>query len=275
MKYQISYLCLAVVFAASCSEMSGNRERGPIVLGDSSTIVTETDAQYLKDEVLDIGPRPAMEKQVEETKPEPTKVTEAVAEKTEDTPTPKVAGKGFNIDFGGVRMVLEGLEAKEIKKQDPVKQSGVAYMLTSPDIAKGKVVIYGAKELTVKQRYQSQLVIRSESGMVDLRNLGLYTSDWAVVNTSGNAAQKSFTLSGLGNPAFLQANNNKITNAADKELRKRRTNSRTIQSWMKEIKKIKKPGDKPSEIILDNVQWQISGKDAKGNAFQKTVRIDV
>lgn len=263
------------MLCVSCSEIGGNRQRGPIILGDSSAIVTETDSQYLRDDVLDIGSRAIAEKKDEaEPAVQPKPDTLASLKDTVDAKKPSQE-KGFSINFGTVQMVLAGLDAKEIKKQDPVKQDGVAYMLTSSDITKGKVVIYGAKEVTVKQRYQSRLQLRSALGMVDLRNLGIYTSDWDAVTASGNTAKRSFSLSNLDQPSFKQVNTNAITNATDKELRKRKTNNRTIQSWLKEVKKVRRAGDKPSEIILDNVQWQISGKDANGKPFQKTVRIDV
>lgn len=50
---------------ASCEQAAKYQENhGPIVLGDSSTIVTETDSQYLKDLVVDL----------EETMPAATEV---------------------------------------------------------------------------------------------------------------------------------------------------------------------------------------------------------
>ncbi len=276
MKYSFLYIACLSMLASSCSEMGSNGQRGAIILGDSATIVTETDSQYLKDDVLDIGSPAGATEAKEDKLPEEAPKAAAPAADTITTNTRQGSlEKGFTINFGDIQVVLGGMEAREIKKQDPRKQDGVAYMLTSPGLTKAKVYVYGAKEVSVRQRYQSQLMLKSSLGMVDLRSLGLYTSDWTAVSTSGNGTKRSFNLNSLDRPDFLQVTNAKLTNATDRELRKRKTNRRSIQAWLKDVKKIRRPGDNPSDVVLDNVQWQISGKDGKGNSFQKTIRLDI
>ena len=276
MKTSYTYIAaLSLLLAASCGDSSDRLNKGPIVLGDSASIVTEKDSQYLKDEVMDIEPRRIREvdtavpvPQAKETTTLPAKDT-AVAVKQHQ---PEEAGQ--SIDFGGAKVVLAGLKLKEPRRQNTVQEDGLSYTLNSGNLGASKLVVYGAKNITIKQRYQSKLVLKSSLGTVDLRDLGLYTSGWNNVSGSNAGSTQSFALNGLNHIAYAQVNNNKIKNAADHELRKRRTNSRTIQSWMKEIKRVRSGNDKPCEIILDNVQWQISGTDEKGKPFRKTIRVD-
>jgi len=263
---------------SSCGGTPENQHKGPIVLGDSATIVTEKDSQYLKDEVMDIGSRRIQEvdtavpvPQSKEQTAVPAKDT-AVAVKQQQQQQPQEAGQA--IDFGGAKVVLSGLKLKEPRRQNPAQEEGLNYTLNSGNLGASKLVVYGARNITIKQRYQSKLVLKSSLGTVDLRALGLYTSGWNNVSGSNAGNAQSFGLGSLSHIAYSQVNNNKIKNAADRELRKRRTNSRTIQSWMKEIKRVRSGNDKPCEIILDNVQWQISGTDEKGKPFRKTIRVD-
>ncbi len=262
-----------LLLTASCGEPANKQGKGPIVLGDSATIITEKDSQYLKDEVMDIEPRNKVV--VDTTVAVPTPKTETAAHHKDAEATKKEPEEqGQSIDFGGAKVVLTGLKLKEPHRQNPAQENGLTYSLSSGNLGSAKLIVYGAKNITVKQKYQSRLVLKSDLGTVDLRDLGLYTSGWN--NVPGNAAgnSQSFALSALHRLAFSQVNNNKIRNAADRELRKRRTNSRTIQNWLKEIRKTRSATDDPCEIMLDNVQWQISGTDEKGKAFHKTIRVD-
>lgn len=253
--------------------MSGNKNHGPILLGDSATIITETDSQYLRDMVMDIQPT-APSRQEE---PAPAKDTASKRQPVKDTVTTvkqEAAVPGFTIDFGDASVVLAGLDAAQPKRQDPKRESDLSYSLRSGEPGKGKLVFYNAKNVTVKQRYQSRLLLKSALGTVDLRDLGIYTSGWSTIPVSAKGNTQSADLNALLRPSFSQVNNNKVKNAADRELRKRRAGSKTIQGWLKEIRGIRGANDKPCEIELDNVQWQISGIDAKGKPFRKNIRID-
>lgn len=264
---------IALGTGASCNNMSGNKNHGPIILGDSSTIVTEKDSQYLRDMVMDIQPVTVPQK--EETAPAKDTATKKQAVKdTVSAVKQEAAVPGFTIDFGDAKVVLAGLDAGQPKRQDPQRENDLSYSLRSGEPGKGKLVFYNAKNVTVKQRYQSRLLLKSPLGTVDLRDLGLYTSGWNTVPAAAKGNTQSFDLNALLRPSFSQVNNNKVKNAADRELRKRRAGSKTIQSWLKEIRGIRGANDKPCEIELDNVQFQISGTDAKGKPFRKNIRID-
>lgn len=264
---------IALTAGASCGSGSGKQTRGPIVLGDSATIVTEKDSQYLRDMVMDI--QPAYDNNPEPQKPVKDTVKKQPVRDTVTTTTKQEAvAPGLAVEFGGTKMVLAGLDASQPRKQNADKENELSFSLRSGEPGKGKLVFYNAKNVTVKQRYQSRLLLKSPLGTVDLRDLGLYTSGWNTVAVSNKGNTQSFDLNALLHPAFSQVNNAKVKNAADRELRKRRAGSKAIQGWMKEIKGIRNANDKPCDIELDNIQWQVSGTDAQGKPFRKTIRID-
>lgn len=259
------------MLVSACGNNPGTPNREPIKLGDSSTIVTEKDSQYLKDDVMDLVPSQRLN--IDTAVAVPKKNKEVVARDTAISSGEQTVA-GHTIAFGDAKIVMAGLQAKDARKQNAEREDGLTYSLRSGNIASSKLYIYGVKNATIKQRYQSRLMLKSGLGSVDLRELGLYTSGWSTIPASQSGTTATINLNSLNNIGFSQVNNNKIKNAADRELRKRRTNSRTIQSWMKEIKRVRNANDEPCDIILDNVQWQISGTDAKGKAFHKTIRID-
>jgi hypothetical protein len=106
-----------------------------------------------------------------------------------------------------------------------------------------------------------------------LRDLGLYMSGWKTIPASKSGDQILFPLSDLNKVIFSAVNNSKIKNATDRELRDKRTNRKVIQNWMKEISRVKSANDEPCEIILDNVQLQISGTGTDGKTFRKNIRV--
>lgn len=257
---------------SACGSGSENANAGPIRLGDPATIVTEKDSQYLKDEVMDLTPSRKINVDTSVSAHKPAH--QVAAADTTPANTQEQTVPGYTISFGSSKIVMSGLQAKEARRQDAERDNGLTYSLRFGNPGAAKLYIYGVKNVTVKQRYQSRLMLKSDLGAVDLRDLGLYTSGWNTISASPSGDASVFSLNGLNNVGYTQVNNNKIKTAADHELRKRRTNSHVIQNWMKEIRRVRNANDNPCDIILDNVQWQISGTDAKGKAFQKTIRLD-
>lgn len=275
MKQYLLYISAAGILIASCGNEKSASEGGTIVLGDSSTIVTERDSQYLKDDIIDFEPKNNVS--IAEAATTDTAVKAAApAEKPEEPvqQSPKVAAAaGYSINFGNIKIVFEGITANDANKQNAEKQDGLSYVVKAGKLAGAKIHIYGAKDATIRQRYQSRLALNSSLGTVDLRNLGLYTTGWKNVNASKSGAEYVFALTDLNKIAFSNVNNAKIKNATDKELRNRRTNKRTIQNWMKEISNVRSANDNPCDIILDNLQLQISGTGTDGKPFRKNIRM--
>ena len=277
MKHYITALYfLACLGLQSCGE-TGLRYTdagAAIVLGDSGTIVTETDSYYLTDNIPDIELATSTTPPQPETPPPPDSTA------TSDTAAARVPSnteelKGFTVDIGNATFILTGIEARELKKQDPVKDAGVSYLLVSGDIAKSSLVVTGSKEVTVQQRYQSRLTIQSSGEHLELESLGYYTDDWTKIAGNGNGATTIFKLSHLGDPSYVSVNHAKIQSATEQALKKKRAGPKTRQQWLTAIKNIKSTQDKACKIIVKNVQWKISGTDAKGQKFTKSLRLDI
>jgi hypothetical protein len=274
-KHLSLYTFIAALLAlSSCSENGGGKYRGPIRLGDSSMIVTETDSQYLKDDVMDVAPVPVASRveAAAETEPvtsvaEPAPAQEPVAV---SEPASKPDAGGFAINFGKVKLTLAGAKLKDGRKQQPEKDNGLTYVGEADDMARARIQVQGAKEVKIRQRYQSRVEVRTDMGTLDLRNMGLYTSSWSDLKGTN-----SYALNTLSRPEYKDVNQQKIRAAAEKELKRRKTSSRNTQTWLNSIKGMRNADDKPGVVVLDNVQWQISGTDAAGNNFHKNIRVDL
>lgn len=270
----------------SCKDISQNRKTAakPIILGDSSTIVTETDSQYLSDlvkdlEIYDIAYKnnnpidtSSISKQQQEEK-----ISNNEENKEEATNSiPSQNQSGFNINFSNIKLTFTGIEAKELKKQNTEKAQGLSYLVTSGDINQSNIVVEGARSVKIRQRYQTSLGLKSNLGTLSLDNLGKFISSWTNLQSQqkGNI-NHTILKDKLASLSFHKVSNSNLRNATEKELRKNRAKNSEIQSWLKEIRNTKAITDKPCVINLIFCEWQISGVNTKGKSFQKTIRLDL
>jgi len=283
MKHYITALCfLACLGLQSCGE-TGLRYTdagAAIVLGDSSTIVTETDSYYLKDNIPDIELATSTAPPQVETPAQDSSTTADTTTAQTATPAPTSTinnedFKGFTIDIGNATFILTGIEARELRKQDPIKDAGVSYLLVNGEITKANLVVTDSKDVTIQQRYQSRLMIQSSGERLELESLGYYTDGWKKVSGDVSGTTTVFKLNNLDAPAYITVNNAKIQSATEAALRKKKAGPKTRQQWMTTIKNIKSTQDKACTIIVKNVQWKISGIDAKGQKFTKNLRLDI
>jgi len=215
-------------------------------------------------------PAAATQKSMQDT---PKKVEKAppVAEVPAAAPV-----KGYKIECGNYTITVTGIDAKEYKKQNPVTATGLSYAITSGNIKDSRLVFSGnIKDITVRQRYQSKLILEGALGKVQLPDLGLFTSEWEPVKVSNKGGSREVDIETPARLQFAQINTTKLKNAADRSLRKGKASGKTIQAWLKAIRTVRNAGDEPTEIVLSNIQWQVSGKDASGKSFSKTLRMDV
>jgi hypothetical protein len=124
LKSNLFFITACCVLLASCGNNKPSANNGPIVLGDTATIVTEKDSQYLKDDIMDLGPS-----QAATAKPEAvaTPVKPAAEAPKPETPPAKDPVKesvvsGHTIAFGTVKIVFEGIVANDASRQNPAKQ---------------------------------------------------------------------------------------------------------------------------------------------------------
>ncbi|HZH88033.1 MAG TPA: hypothetical protein VFD78_02535 [Chitinophagaceae bacterium] len=272
------FLLLGVSLIMSCENQGEtSSENAPaIVLGDPATIVTEEDSQYLTNNIIDLKEREIIELPEKVAAAQQEESTEAVEEIKQVTFGPKVED-GFTIDFGDIQVSFSGIETKEFLKQDPKKTNGVSYLVTEGDLNNATLTITGAKNIAVRQRYQSQLAIVKNKEQLDLRQTPKYASGWETLENKAatndifqNVIKFPLTIS------FSKMNANALRNAVQKELRARRYSRAATNEWMKEARRGNNPQSAPYKVEMYSLQFQISGTDpASGQQVFKTINLEL
>lgn len=274
---QVFSLVLGVFFLGLISCNSGpklhNEHKGAIVLGDSSTIVTETDTAYLSDRVADLeSNRINSEDTSGQAKDTSSKPTDTIAQTTEKATQQPVQPGLFTVNFGqGVTVSFSDLTTRTFQQQNPEQDAGVSYSITSGNLSGSTMTISGLKNIQVEQRYQSYLILKSGSKKLSLQNIGGYLSDWQTLSASGG----DYSLSGLNNLDFKKVSHHFIRNATSKAAHASRLNRRETDFWLHAIRRVRSAKDAPCRIKLDNVQWRIFGQTTSGRNFHKTIRMDI
>lgn len=278
MRNYILFVAIAAAFTTGCKNKSG-QNHGPIVMGDSSTIVTEQDSQYLHDFVADLHPTvpSASEddnansdtaKQAEQ----PTDSTKQVAQQEQRQQQAPPAGNGLNVAFKDVTVFIPNVTTKAGRNQDLSKANGATYQLASGNLAGNTLKITQGTVTKVSQRYETIVLVKNNLGTLQLDDLSS-TTDWQPLK----GVKNQYSLSGL-DAAHLQydkATPAEIRNAVAKEARKKRMSRQKQQEWANSVHNVHNLNQRPMAVVLRSVMWKIEGKDAKGKAYQKQVRIDL
>jgi len=268
----------AVLFLFSCKD-TPSKSHGPIILGDSSTIVTEKDPDKLRDLVTDLHPNI----------PSPTEIKDSLAavkdtvKQTAHTDTvkkviatpqaaqPETVTGGLSADFGDVTMLLGNVNAKLAGKADLRHANGAVYTLISGNI-NGSILKITGNVTKVSQRYQSMAVLKNGSVNMPIESLS-NTTDWQPLKGGNNM----YRISGLDATSMEYADDNQaqIHNAIIKAAQRHHMSKKKIQELESSIHNVRAANQKPLYVVLRSVMWKIDGKDAKGKPFSKQVRIDV
>ena len=275
-KHIASFLAAALFF--SCNNMP-SKSHGPIVLGDSSTIVTETDPQKLRDLVTDLQP---VIKPAENTDSTEAAQKNASQQKAPDTakkntvaatqqPQVQLTGNGLNADFKTVSILIPGLDAKIAGNPNMERVNGAVYSFISGNI-NGNQLQVTPNVTKVSQRYQTVIVVKNQLGTLPLESLSI-TSSWSPLKGANNI----YKITGLDAQSldYTDANRNTIRNAVLKTARRRRMNHRRMAEWEQSVRNVRSSNQKPCYVILRSVMWKIDGKDANGRIFSKQIRVDM
>jgi len=275
-------LLMLLVAMASCKNEPQNNNHGPIVLGDSSTIVTETDPELLKDQVIDLRPVSENEPGTTDTTtpPAPVKDTASTptAENTPPAPAPTVTttpaplvGNGLTVAFKEVTIFIPSITTRSYGKPDLQRARGASYELKSGNLAGNQLRIVAGTVNKVTQRYQTVLSLKDGNDLLPLTSLGTYASEWEALSGSKNA----FNLTGLNNPEYKEVGAAAIRNAVQQTARRERMNRTETQDWQDIARKVRNTNQAPCVVVLTSVSWRIEGKDANGRSFNKELRIDL
>ncbi len=269
-------LLASFLFLLSCD--SQNSEGGaPIVLGDSSTIVTETDPKYLTNYVDDIQLRPANPDTAAD-QPETAQqgtdetVTSSGTSTEEEKKEPVVtkSGSGLNIPFKEVTVFIPGIETKIFQSQDLQKASGATYMLTGGKLNENRLELNGATISNVAQRHLTKVTLEANGTLLEVTPLNNLT-DWQPVKGNG----KLYTIKGLDRPEIQKLTASQIRLAVSRAAKAKRMSRKNIQEWERAVHNVRSLDQKPFTVVIKSVMWKIDGKDANGKFFQKQVRLDL
>jgi hypothetical protein len=273
----ILFIAGITLMLASCddSKPAGN---GPITLGDSSSIVTESDEQQLKDLVTDLQPViPPSEGADEGTAAEPAKDTTKTATTAPAVPEKPAAAPalpntpGMKAEFGEVTVMLPGIEVKQAGNKNLQRANGAVYTLVSGSIEQATLRVSG-NVTKVSQRYHTVVIMKSNYGPIPLEQLSV-TTRWEQMKGGNNA----FPVAGLDTKSleYYDADASDIRNAVQRAAQRRRLSRKKVQELVSSVRNVRSANQKPMTVVLRSVMWKVDGKDQNGRTFSKQIRIDV
>ncbi len=251
----------------SCDENRNAANHQPIVMGDSSFIVTETDPAYLTDYVMDIQNK----RVAEMNEPAPAVPSKPVPVKDSVVSTPD-QGKGLSIPFKEVTVFIPNISVRTYGNQNPEKSNGATYEITEGKLAGNTLQIREGKPTSVSQRYGTSVFVTNGKEKLQLEGLDNLT-DWKKISGSNN----SYPIKGLEESRMevKKVSPAQIRNAVSRAARNKKLSRAAIQEWERTVRNVKSLDQKPVSSFLKSVMWKIDGKDAQGKSYSKQVRIDV
>ncbi|MCW3122987.1 MAG: hypothetical protein JWQ38_2479 [Flavipsychrobacter sp.] len=273
----IGLLSIAL-FLCSCKD-TPSKNHGPIILGDSATIVTETDPKKLEDLVADLKPEipPAVNTDTvavaKTAAPDTSKKEKVVAAAPVAASQPQLpAGQGLLADFKDVSVLVTGLVARQAGNPNLQRANGAVYTLTSGNIPNAQIKIRGTVT-KVSQRYKTVVLLKSSDlGTIQIDAFST-TTDWEALKGVNN----QYKVTGLdaGSLDYPDANATTIRNAVTKAAKRRRMSRAKVEDLLDDVRKVKSLSQKPMAVVLRSVMWKIDGKDAQGKNFSKQIRVDI
>lgn len=254
-----------VLFFTSCKE-DKKQNSSPIILGDSSTIVTETDPNYLTDFVDDIQLRTVQEDTLL-AQIDSAHINDSIAANSKTMPD--MQGKGLKIPFKEVTVFIPGIETKTYTEQHPEKESGVSYEIVRGELQGNQLQFSGATITEIEQRYITNVIAKTDLGILELDALSNLT-DWEPLKGSGN----TYTITGLDKPDAKRVSAAQIRSAVSRAAKNKRMSRQNIRKWESAVRKVKSVNQSPLSVVVRSVMWKIEGKDENGKFFHKQVRID-
>lgn len=276
MKISNLYIAIAAAIFVSLTACKDGvtKSHGPIVLGDSSVIVTETDTKYLEDFVNDIQQNTA--DTVAASEPGTTKdtaQTEAPKEQAKPQPQPPaqaLKGNGLTVEFKDITVFIPGVSSKNNNSKH--NGNSAAYGLSGGELNGSQLQISGGTVQKVTQRYTTSVVLDDDLGTFVLEQLN-HTSAWTPLKGNGS----NYYITGLDDRHLEHSNasGNAIRTAVQRAARAKRLSRKKENELLNNVRNVRSVNQKPLEVVLRTVVWQIEGKDAKGKSFRKELRIDM
>ena len=277
-RYALILLPVVIVTLFISCNNKPSKSHGPIVLGDSSTIVTEKDPRKLTDLVTDlqpdIPPTPNPDS-AGKGKPEDNKQSTKDSAKAVATTTVSEQGLpdvgGLKAEFKDFSLLIPNITAKLAGNPNLLNATGAVYTLLSGTLD-GNTIRTTGNITKVSQKYQAVVMVKNKLGTLPLETLS-NTTDWETVK----GGKSAYPITGLDNESlsYPKVNNSAIRNAVVKAANRRRLSHKKMQEWLNSVGNVHSANQKPLIIVLRSVMWKIEGKDDKGKTFSKQIRIDI
>ncbi len=255
----------------SCDNMGKRENHGPIVLGDSSSIVTETNAKNLQDMVMDLHPNIPVSTPVPTDTPKQAEKKPVIdTQRTANTEAkPAVLPDGLNVAFKEILFSIPGINTKSYRTQNLAKANGATYQLLSGSLNGKQIHLGNGTANKVSQRYQTLIVLKNDLGTLPLETLNNLT-DWEELSGKNN----TYTIAGLnGKLEGADLNLSLLQKAIKNAGRKHHLSKRSEQEWINSVRNTRN-NKRTITVALRSVIWKIDGKDA-GKTYSKQVRVDL
>lgn len=268
----IFWILAAAAILNACSDPPMQEAKGPIVLGDSATIVTETDSRYLSDFVSDVelhaalgaqqkdGPKDSIQSGTEKSSLMVSNVPPATAQE----------GSGFTIPFQEVTVTFPGTTMKSYRDQHPERNNSVSYQLVSGELAGGSLVVSHGAVDKLSQRYSTIITATLGQQVLELTRL-IATTSWTEVKPTGS----SYAIAAPGKHVAPQASVSQIQMAIREAAKKGRLPKRSIKDWEMALRKIQSTNHPMLRTNIRTFLWKLEGKDASGKAYTKQIKVDI
>lgn len=247
-KLSFSFISVLIIFSA-CNNAQISSEHPPIVLGDSSTIVTETDSLYLKNNFLDIElSSSSTTKTTAQNLPSSNTNVDTIS--NQQNTAQQQASSGYTILVEGEQIVLQGLEGK-------IRQgNGHNYVMPLHLFPQKIILQKNSKILSIQQKVSTRLYATSKYGKLELSSLGSYATDWKTlaVEPNGNA----YTVPSINNIGFKPLNNAELRKGIENTISKASLKSKDKQTWTSELQNVKSTKDAKIETNIYKVDWKIN-----------------
>jgi len=271
-----SFLTFSVcLFFLSCGSDKKQQSNGPIVLGDSAMIVTETDSSYLTNFVDDLQLKSLADDTLSQDSANASQPGVAQTENNApQQPTPAAAqaptGSGLSIPFKEVTVFIPDIKTKTYRAQNPQTSNGATYQWLNGRLNGNVLRLSGATITKVSQRHITKVIAKGDAGTLQLDALS-NTTDWAPLRGDG----KSYTITGLDRPETKKVTPAQIKQAVTRAAKNKRLSRANQQKWEREVRSVRSLNQKPFQAVVRSVMWKVEGKDASGKPFQKQIRIDI
>ncbi len=262
------YFFTACVLCNSCKETIHHKKGNPIIIGDQTSIITETDSTKLENYTEDIslvGKKNTSDKAIASMM---IKVDSLQAKKN-IMENNNVEIKGFSIIDNDVVITFDKLQIKN--KVENSKATSITLTADATTQTNNMLLqIDNLNNAVIQQRISTKLYINDSNKFLMLNELGTYTSAWFTIANSKN----KFESLGKNACLFKTLDNTQIKNAMTTELKKNNFSTADIASWEESIKEVATYHDSPCNVFPISIEYKISGT-VSNKPYTKNIRIEI